>query len=221
MLCTAVQSKTLTALLYKNACADMYQGENPIAPPRGAAASRRAKRARLVGTQRHLHVKTALPAPFLASCEQRQQTIQIESFQQLPFTTKNVVKMASGNQQQTQMRAASFFAGAAMPWACSSSSSTSSSSGLQQQQQQQRARLAPATMTFGLPALLQQGGGARRRGGAPPPPFASVGAAAASATGGVPKLFATKKTEEHTGIAFPDTLCVVGKHDCPGLAGVG
>jgi hypothetical protein len=91
-----------------------------------------------------------------------------------------------------------FGGGAAMPWA-------------QQQGGGPAPPLMPASMTFGLPFL--GGAGASRRRTAP---FASV-----SASGAPPRLFAAPAVEPATGIAYPDTLCVLSKSHCPGLAGVG
>lgn len=119
-----------------------------------------------------------------------------------------------GDKQQQRATFATV-SGAAMPWA--SSSSSSSTCHLQQQRPPRQHHLVPASMTFGLP--FAGGFGRAAGGGRCALPFASVGASAA--VGGVPSLFATKKTEEHTGIAFPDSLCVISSRDCPGLAGVG
>lgn len=88
--------------------------------------------------------------------------------------------------------------GAAMPWAKAGAAAP--------------APLMPASMTFGLP-FLGMGGASRRRAA----PFASVSASAQAP----PKLFATRKVEPATGIAYPDHLCVITKSHCPGLAGVG
>jgi hypothetical protein len=95
--------------------------------------------------------------------------------------------------QQKQRAALVAAGGPAMPWARSTAAT---------------APLLPATMSFGLPI----GAGTRWPGA----PFASCCSGKA-----VPKLFATPRKEDATGIAFPDTLCVVTSRNCPGLAGVG
>jgi len=91
--------------------------------------------------------------------------------------------------------------GAAMPWAFA------------QREPGAAAPLMPASMTFGLPFAGGFGGSNKPRSALP---FASVGASTCP-----PKLFATPAKEAHTGIAFPENLCIVSNRNCPGLAGVG
>jgi hypothetical protein len=98
----------------------------------------------------------------------------------------------SAQQTQQQQRAAIVpHSGAAMPWGSAAGGP---------------APLMPASMTFGLPFAGGFGGSKARS-----LPFASVSAGA----------FATAAKESHTGVAFPDKLCVISSRNCPGLAGVG
>jgi hypothetical protein len=105
-------------------------------------------------------------------------------------------------EQQPQRRAALVAAGGpAMPWARAGGARGA-------------APLLPATMSFGLPI----GAPAGWRGA----PFAAASCCGGGAkVAAAPKLFAAPRKEDATGIAFPDTLCVVTSRNCPGLAGVG